>query len=572
MSDRTEEIVGLIARWLIGLTFIASGIGKLLGELEAPAQAMAFVNAVLPAALLTPLVVGFLYKVLVPILFPLAELVIGIALVAGLLPRIAAVLTLLMVAAFMGINIWTIATGEFSQCASCFGIWEKIFGHLTPYQSLGIDIILGLLAICVLVLRPRGFLTNQWPASFLAGRLLPGQRQEDKAAVAVADDLKASDLPVFQPDNPVRYTAGRIISIAGYFAGVIGLILIVVAFIMTASAADVNTGLTGSKLLLSDNITVTELTTGSGNVNFITDSFATVEVLVYDKNGKITGIFPESSPERFHAIRIDNLAPATTYYFQLLYGDPSAGKSISAKYSFTTLEPPPVILNVRILRTTDSAAWLAWETDRITKGKVTFREDGKAESYTVSENASSTMHEVMLQPLSRERIYVFEISVEDVYGHRLIAEYEGILSFGSPAQLTRRAPDIVLPTVTGGTLDLSQYRGKVILLAFWNMTCPTCQKKMPLLQSAFDRMGNSNFKIITVHGPGREEAIKSYCSSQGLTLPVLLDLQGDTGSAYNVFHLPATFILDQSGVIRSTDAKFETAEELDALIKKYLPR
>jgi len=75
-----------------------------------------------------------------------------------------------------------------------------------------------------------------------------------------------------------------------------------------------------------------------------------------------------------------------------------------------------------------------------------------------------------------------------------------------------------------------------------------------------------------VHGPGREAAIKSYCESQGLTLPVLLDLQGEVGSSYNVMLLPATFVLDQSGVIRSVDPKIETQGELDKLLDQLLSK
>jgi len=95
---------------------------------------------------------------------------------------------------------------------------------------------------------------------------------------------------------------------------------------------------------------------------------------------------------------------------------------------------------------------------------------------------------------------------------------------------------------------------------------------MPLLQKAFDREDTNKISIITVHGPGREAAIKSFCLSQGLTLPVLLDIQGDVGSSYNVMQLPSTFILDQSGVIRSIDPEFETQEEFDKLITQFLSK
>jgi hypothetical protein len=58
----------------------------------------------------------------------------------------------------------------------------------------------------------------------------------------------------------------------------------------------------------------------------------------------------------------------------------------------------------------------------------------------------------------------------------------------------------------------------------------------------------------------------------GADLACLLDLQAEAGSAFNVMLLPATFILDQSGVIRSIDPEFGSQEELDRLLNQYLSR
>ena len=571
MNSRIKEIISLIAGLLIAFTFIASGTGKLFGDMETPAQVMAFINAMLPEALLTPFFIDFIYKILVPVVFPWAELILGMALLIGLMPGLAAVFTLPMLAAFMGTNIWSIATGEYAQCANCFGIWEKFFGYLTPYQSLGIDIILSLLALAVIFLQPGRFFSSRWPVSRLFGLCLPKQQHGETAPVlppAANEGLMSVD----SVDRLLIYVRHNAWSVAGYVLGVIGIMLILITASINASPANINSGSMGSQFSLADNITVSDLTTNSVIINFTTNIDEIVDIIIYDKSGKTTGLFADLDPAINHAIKVDNLSPATTYYFQLLWGDITSGKRISGKHSFTTLEPPPVIFNVRISKNTDSAAWITWETDRPTTTEVTYWEDGTAENNTISDDFSDTIHEAVIQPLDRERVYAFVIRARDAYGHQLIAEYEGILSLKAGAQLTRRAPDFTLPAVAGDTLKLSQYRGKVVLLVFWNMTCPTCQKKMPLLQKAFEREDANKIGIITVHGPGREAAIISYCSSQGLTLPVLLDLQGEVGSSYNVLLLPAAFVLDQSGVIRSIGTEFKTQEELDRLLDQLLSK
>jgi cytochrome c biogenesis protein CcmG/thiol:disulfide interchange protein DsbE len=571
MSNKTKYIISLIAGLLIAFTFIASGTGKLFGDMETPAQAMAFINAMLPEALLTPVFMDFIYKILVPVVFPWAELILGIALLIGLMPRLAAVFTLPMLAAFIGTNIWTIASGEYSQCASCFGIWEKIFGYLTPYQSLGIDIILGLLALCVIFLQPGRFFSSHWPVSRLIGLLLP-KVQQGEAGLVLPPVINKLSVTIDSIDGLLIFVRHNIWSVAGYALGVTGIILILITASTRVSPLNNNSGSMVPQSSWADNITVSDLTLSSGMINFTTNSDEVMDIIVYDKEGKITGLFSDLSPVKNHAIKVDNLYPATTYYFQLLSGDITSGKRVSVKHSFTTMEQPPVILNVSVSKTTDSAAWITWETDRPTTTEVIYWEEGKNEQNTYSDNISDLGHEAVLQPIDRERVYAFVIKARDAYGHQLIAEYEGVLSLKAGVQLTQRAADFALPTVAGDTLKLSQYRGKVVLLVFWNMTCPTCQKKMPLLQKVFDHQDTNKFSVITVHGPGRGTAIKSYCTSQGLTLPVLLDIQGELGSSYGVMQLPSSFILDQSGVIRAVDPVFETQEQLDKLVAPFLSK
>jgi len=571
LNYRIKDSISLVAGLLIAVTFIASGTGKLFGDMGTPAQALAFINAMIPEALLTPLFIDFIYKILVPVVFPWAELILGIALLIGLMPRFAAVLTLPMIASYMGTNIWTIITGEYSQCASCFGIWEKFFGYLTPYQSLGIDIILGLLAFAIIFLQPGRFFSNRWPISRLAGLFISKQQKGETAPVLPADANKGS-MSVNAIDRFLIFMRRNSWSVAGYVLGVAGIILILLTALIAAAPANNNSNTIESQFALTENITVTDMTTSSGIVNFTTSSDEAVDIVVYDKDGKITGLFSDLGPVKNHSIKADNLYPATTYYFQLLSGDSTTGKRLSGKLSFTTLEPPPVISNVSISTTTDSAAVITWETDRPTTAEVTYGEEGTTKRKTIIDDASNASHEATLQSLDRERVYAFVIRARDAYGHQLIDEYEGVLSLKTGVQLTQRAPDFALPTATGDTLKFSQYRGKVVLLVFWNMTCPACQKKMPLLQKAFEREDSDKVAIITVHGPGRETAIISYCSSQGLTMPVLLDLNSEVGSSYNVLQLPATFVLDQSGVIRSIDPKLETQEDFDRLFNQFLSK
>ncbi len=135
---------------LLGLTLFVSGTGKLPGQVE-------FVDALLKS-FWTPSVAYFVGYCL-----PWVETGLGILLLLGLFPRIAAALCLPLIVGFMANNSWALIHGveRFPECAVCFGIWEEFLGALSPLGALLLDIVLLGLALIVLLLHREDFLKFQ---------------------------------------------------------------------------------------------------------------------------------------------------------------------------------------------------------------------------------------------------------------------------------------------------------------------------------------------------------------------------------------------------------------------------
>jgi len=171
---RARTTTSLVASILVGLTLLIAGSGKAFGFGEMPGQTMKFIGAVLPDALLTPEVACFIGDIFFPYIIPWTELSLGMLLLLRVWPRLMAVLCLPLVAAFMANNSWLIAQGKtkFSAC-ECFGIWEELFGTLTPLQALGVDIGLFLLALIIIFVQPGGFLASPSWLTRLGQKLRP---------------------------------------------------------------------------------------------------------------------------------------------------------------------------------------------------------------------------------------------------------------------------------------------------------------------------------------------------------------------------------------------------------------
>src|SRR6266702_4754485 len=127
-----------------------------------------------------------------------------------------------------------------------------------------------------------------------------------------------------------------------------------------------------------------------------------------------------------------------------------------------------------------------------------------------------------------------------------------------PAQATPKiaqpgaaAPQIALPVVGDGTSDLAADRGKVVLVNFWATWCEPCKAEMPGLQQLADELRGQSFVLYSVNLQEDAAQVEAFQRQYGLNLYAVLDNDGDVTRAYGVRALPATFLIDQHGVVRN---------------------
>jgi uncharacterized membrane protein YphA (DoxX/SURF4 family) len=160
-TPTVRSVISIVACLLIGLTLLFAGGGKLADLGTIPGQTE-FLDRFIPDFLMTPDVARFIGMVFIPWILPLAEIILGLMLVVGVWPRLAALLVLPLTLGFMANNSFMISQGleKYPDC-TCFGIWEQWLGGLTPIQSMYYDIILFILALIILVLHPGPFFSHQ---------------------------------------------------------------------------------------------------------------------------------------------------------------------------------------------------------------------------------------------------------------------------------------------------------------------------------------------------------------------------------------------------------------------------
>lgn len=150
---------------------------------------------------------------------------------------------------------------------------------------------------------------------------------------------------------------------------------------------------------------------------------------------------------------------------------------------------------------------------------------------------------------------------------------EALAAQAGPAEGVRaglRAPDFQVVDIEGAPVQLSDLRGKVVLLNFWGTWCGPCRREMPELQAAYERYADDGLVIVALAVRDEAELVRAFREEFGLTFTLALDEEERISSTYKVPGQPSTFIIDQHGVIQQQHFNLLTAEQLEKALSPFL--
>ncbi|MBU5636035.1 TlpA family protein disulfide reductase [Geomonas sp. Red69] len=121
----------------------------------------------------------------------------------------------------------------------------------------------------------------------------------------------------------------------------------------------------------------------------------------------------------------------------------------------------------------------------------------------------------------------------------------------APAVEGNPAPDFTLKDLSGKPVQLSTLKGKLVLVNFWATWCPPCREEIPSMVKLNQAMQGKNFQMLAVSiDEGGKTAVEDFFKRGGVTLPALLDTDGQVARRYGTTGVPETFVVDPKGVIR----------------------
>jgi thiol-disulfide isomerase/thioredoxin len=102
----------------------------------------------------------------------------------------------------------------------------------------------------------------------------------------------------------------------------------------------------------------------------------------------------------------------------------------------------------------------------------------------------------------------------------------------------------------GAQLDLSKWKGRVVLLNLWATWCAPCRKEMPDLAKLQMAFGGTDFEVVALSVDRKGlEASQAFLKEIGVTnLAGYIDAEAKSLAALQALGLPATVLIDRKGL------------------------
>jgi peroxiredoxin len=123
------------------------------------------------------------------------------------------------------------------------------------------------------------------------------------------------------------------------------------------------------------------------------------------------------------------------------------------------------------------------------------------------------------------------------------------------------APQFELTGIDDGRYSLQEaLREGSVLVAFFKISCPTCQFTFPFLERMYQTFGGGKLKFWAVSQDDARDT-RDFCAEYGVTFTALTDEDGYPASnAYGLTNVPSIFLIGREGGVQASSVGFSRGD------------
>ena len=132
--------------------------------------------------------------------------------------------------------------------------------------------------------------------------------------------------------------------------------------------------------------------------------------------------------------------------------------------------------------------------------------------------------------------------------------------------------DYALPDIDGVKRNISEFRGKWVVLNFWATWCPPCLQEIPELVEFHEDHHKKDAIVVGVAYENIEpKTLKEFVESYFMSYPILVTSPTSKTPFGVISGLPSTFLISPTGELVATQTGPVTAKLIENFIKQYKP-
>lgn len=112
-----------------------------------------------------------------------------------------------------------------------------------------------------------------------------------------------------------------------------------------------------------------------------------------------------------------------------------------------------------------------------------------------------------------------------------------------------RAPNFSLKTIDGKIVQLSDFKGKVVVVNFWGTWCPPCRNEIPDFVKIYNTYKEKGLVIIGIAVQSPPAQIKNLIKEYKITYPVVIGDRKVASQYGGIRGIPTTFFINRQGCI-----------------------